>query len=178
VVVPTPSDVISTMRARHTCFCRLFRSATIACKRARSALFTSTVIPSRMPGPHHPSSRVYISQDSFVRFYPLAWSSWSSAGRRCCAASLLRGVPGVPALLLPKLPVARAVPPFDRAWIATVLTLQTVGGAILGIAAQAQQLTSERQSQRLCTSASDLSLFSKACCSQISNVAYLQMISA
>lgn len=27
-------------------------------------------------------------------------------------------------------------PPFDRAWIATVLTLQTVGGAILGIAAQ------------------------------------------
>jgi hypothetical protein len=27
--------------------------------------------------------------------------------------------------------------PFDRAWIATVLTLQTVGGAILGIAAQA-----------------------------------------
>src|SRR4029077_4795813 len=28
-------------------------------------------------------------------------------------------------------------PPFDRAWIATVLTPQTVGGAILGIAAQA-----------------------------------------
>jgi hypothetical protein len=52
-------------------------------------------------------------------------------------ACLLRGVPGLPALLLPKLPVARAVPPFDRAWIATVLTLQTVGGAILGIAAQA-----------------------------------------
>ena len=51
-------------------------------------------------------------------------------------ASLLRGVPGVPLLLLLKLPVARAVPAFDRAWIATVLTLQTVGGAILGIAAQ------------------------------------------
>jgi hypothetical protein len=51
-------------------------------------------------------------------------------------ASLLRGVPGVPALLLSKLPVARAVPAFDRAWIATILTLQTVGGAILGIAAQ------------------------------------------
>jgi hypothetical protein len=42
----------------------------------------------------------------------------------------------VPLLLLLKLPVARAVPAFDRAWIATVLTLQTVGGAILGIAAQ------------------------------------------
>ena len=71
VFVPTPSAVISTMRARHTCFCRLFRSATIACKRARSALFTSTVIPWRMPGPHHPPSRVYTSADSFVRFYPL-----------------------------------------------------------------------------------------------------------
>ena len=33
--------------------------------------------------------------------------------------------------------MARAVPVFDRAWIATVLTLQTVGGALLGIAAQA-----------------------------------------
>ncbi len=51
-------------------------------------------------------------------------------------ASLLRGVPGAPALLLPKLPMAGAVPLFDRAWIATVLTLQTVGGAILWIAAQ------------------------------------------
>ena len=51
-------------------------------------------------------------------------------------ASLLRGIPGLPALLLAKLPVARAVPAFDRAWIATVLTLQTVGGGLLGIAAQ------------------------------------------
>src|SRR5271169_6556232 len=71
VVVPTPSAVISTMRARHTCFCGLFRSATIAAKRSRSALFTSTVIPWRMPGPHYPPSRVYTSEDSFVRFYPL-----------------------------------------------------------------------------------------------------------
>jgi hypothetical protein len=51
-------------------------------------------------------------------------------------ASLARGIPGLPTLLLSKLPIARAVPAFDRAWIATVLTLQTVGGALLGIAAQ------------------------------------------
>lgn len=51
-------------------------------------------------------------------------------------ASLLRGIPGMPALLLSKLPIGRAVPAFDRAWIATVLTLQTVGGAVLGITAQ------------------------------------------
>lgn len=51
-------------------------------------------------------------------------------------ASLARGVPGLPALLLLRLPDARAVPVFDRAWIATVLTLQTVGGALLGIATQ------------------------------------------
>ncbi len=45
-------------------FCALFRSATIACKRARSALFTSMVIPSRMRGPHHPPSRVCSTEDS------------------------------------------------------------------------------------------------------------------
>lgn len=34
------------------------------------------------------------------------------------------------------MPANRAVPAFDRAWIATVLTLQLVGGAILGIVVQ------------------------------------------
>jgi hypothetical protein len=51
-------------------------------------------------------------------------------------ASLMRGVPGVPSLLLRFMPANRAVPAFDRTWIATVLTLQLVGGAILGIAVQ------------------------------------------
>jgi hypothetical protein len=52
-------------------------------------------------------------------------------------ASLLRGVPGLSPLLLQFMPVGRAVPAFDRAWIALVLTLQVVVGALLGIAAQA-----------------------------------------
>src|SRR5204863_3321498 len=42
------SAVNSTIRARHTCFWGLFRSATIASRRARSAAFTSTVIPVRI----------------------------------------------------------------------------------------------------------------------------------
>jgi hypothetical protein len=51
--------------------------------------------------------------------------------------SLLRGVPGVPSLLLQKIPAQGNVPKFDRAWIATVLTGQIAVGAALGIAAQA-----------------------------------------
>jgi hypothetical protein len=51
-------------------------------------------------------------------------------------ASLMRGVPGVPSLLLRFMPANRAVPTFDRAWIALVLTLQIIGGAILGVVAQ------------------------------------------
>jgi hypothetical protein len=51
-------------------------------------------------------------------------------------ASLMRGVPGVPSLLLRFMPANRPVPTFDRAWIATVLTLQLVGGAIVGIVVQ------------------------------------------
>ena len=46
---PTPSPVSSTIRARSACFCRLFRSATIASSRARSPAATSTSIPLRMP---------------------------------------------------------------------------------------------------------------------------------
>ena len=48
-------------------------------------------------------------------------------------ASLLRGAPGVALLLLRKMPATKAVPAFDRAWMALLLTLQIMGGAILGI---------------------------------------------
>jgi hypothetical protein len=52
-------------------------------------------------------------------------------------ASLVRGVPALPTLLLRKIPARGNVPKFDRAWIATVLTGQVAVGAALGIAAQA-----------------------------------------
>jgi len=51
--------------------------------------------------------------------------------------SLLRGVPGLPALLLRFMPANKAVPTFDRTWLALVLTIQVFAGAFLGIAAQA-----------------------------------------
>jgi hypothetical protein len=52
-------------------------------------------------------------------------------------ASFIRGVPGLPALLLRFMPPGKAVPPFDRQWLALVLTAQVFLGAFLGIAAQA-----------------------------------------
>jgi hypothetical protein len=52
-------------------------------------------------------------------------------------ASFIRGVPGLPVLLLPSMPAGKAVPPFDRQWLALVLTSQVFLGAFLGIAAQA-----------------------------------------
>jgi hypothetical protein len=51
-------------------------------------------------------------------------------------ASLVRGLPGLPTLLLQKIPGQGNVPKFDRAWIATVLTAQVAAGAALDIAAQ------------------------------------------
>jgi hypothetical protein len=51
-------------------------------------------------------------------------------------ASLLRGVPGLPSLLLRFMPASKAVPAFDRTWLALVLTSQVFIGAFLGIAAQ------------------------------------------
>ena len=48
--VPSPSAVAKMIPARQTCFCGLFRSATTASRRARSAALTSTLIPSRIPG--------------------------------------------------------------------------------------------------------------------------------
>jgi hypothetical protein len=51
-------------------------------------------------------------------------------------ASLLRGIPGLPTLLLRFMPASKAVPAFDRTWLALVLTCQVFVGAFLGIAAQ------------------------------------------
>ena len=42
----------------------------------------------------------------------------------------------MPLLLLQFIPAQGNVPKFDRAWIATVLTLQVAAGTTLGIAAQ------------------------------------------
>jgi hypothetical protein len=52
-------------------------------------------------------------------------------------ASLVRGLPGLPSVLLRKIPARGNAPKFDRAWIATALTAQVATGAALGIAAQA-----------------------------------------
>jgi hypothetical protein len=52
-------------------------------------------------------------------------------------ASFLRGVPGLSSPLLRFMPGGKAVPPFDRSWIALVLAVQVFVGAFLGIAAQA-----------------------------------------
>jgi hypothetical protein len=43
----------------------------------------------------------------------------------------------LPALLLQNIPAQGNVPKFDRAWIATLLTVQIAAGAALGVAAQA-----------------------------------------
>ncbi len=48
-MVPAPSPVSSTIRARQTCFCGLLRSRMIDCKQALSAGVTSMVIPLCMP---------------------------------------------------------------------------------------------------------------------------------
>jgi hypothetical protein len=49
VVVPSPSAVASTIRARQTCFCGLLRSSTIVCRRLRSGGLRWTVTPVRIP---------------------------------------------------------------------------------------------------------------------------------
>jgi hypothetical protein len=51
-------------------------------------------------------------------------------------ASLLRGIPGLPALFLRFMPAGKAVPAFDRTWLALALRCQVFVGAFLGIAAQ------------------------------------------
>ncbi|MGB7046229.1 MAG: hypothetical protein WBD65_15420, partial [Methylocella sp.] len=52
-------------------------------------------------------------------------------------ASLIAGAPGLSPLLLRFMPEGKAVPAFDRTWLAVALTLQTFSGAILGVAAAA-----------------------------------------
>jgi hypothetical protein len=52
-------------------------------------------------------------------------------------ASLVCGIPGIPALLARNMPIGRAPAFYNQTWIALLWTLQVVGGAILGIAAQA-----------------------------------------
>jgi hypothetical protein len=52
-------------------------------------------------------------------------------------ASFVRGLPGLPPLLLRFIPDRGGVLKWDRHWIATVLTAQVAAGAALGIAAQA-----------------------------------------
>ena len=51
-------------------------------------------------------------------------------------ASLVRGAPWLPSLLLPFIPEGKVVLRWDRHWIAAVLTAQVVIGVILGILAQ------------------------------------------
>lgn len=51
-------------------------------------------------------------------------------------AALMRGVPGLPSLLLRFIPAGKAAAPFDRSWLALVLTVQVFMGGFLGIAAQ------------------------------------------
>ncbi|HLK80555.1 MAG TPA: hypothetical protein VKT99_03545 [Xanthobacteraceae bacterium] len=51
-------------------------------------------------------------------------------------ASLLRGISGLPVLLLRFMPASKALPTFGRTWLALALTCQVFVGAFLGIAAQ------------------------------------------
>ena len=51
--------------------------------------------------------------------------------------SLFRGIPGLSPLLLRFMPEGKSPATFDRSWMAMVLALQVVLGAILGVAAQA-----------------------------------------
>jgi hypothetical protein len=51
--------------------------------------------------------------------------------------SLIRGLPGLPSILLNFVPERGGVFRGDRHWVATVLTAQVAAGATLGIAAQA-----------------------------------------
>src|SRR5271155_3222297 len=72
VFVPTPSAVISTMRARHACFCRLFRSPTNrlqSCTIGAIHLDCDPLAHARPPLPT--PSPGYTIEDSSVRLYPL-----------------------------------------------------------------------------------------------------------
>jgi hypothetical protein len=89
-------------------------------------------------GPFFDDIKAHPTAPEFWWVYALLFSTMipSIVNLMIGGASLMRGIPGVPSLLLRKMPADRAVLTFDRAWIATVLTLQLVGGAILGIVVQ------------------------------------------
>jgi hypothetical protein len=73
--VPSPSAVARMILARQTCFCGLFRSATTAAKRARSAALTSTLTPLRIPGRWacaQPSGILPQARSTSLRFRPRA----------------------------------------------------------------------------------------------------------
>jgi hypothetical protein len=50
--------------------------------------------------------------------------------------ALTRGLPGLSSLLLRFMPVGCAVPAYDRAWIASLLTAQLALGVVLGVVVQ------------------------------------------
>ena len=74
--VPQPSAVSNTIWARQTCFCGLFRSATIASSCLRSLALTATLIPVRIPRTRMPAPR----------------SRESSIGLNCQILSTSRGI--------------------------------------------------------------------------------------
>ena len=56
-LMPTPSAVSKTIRARQTCFCGAFRSLTSAWSRSRSAEEAERVTPARIPQTRTPQVR-------------------------------------------------------------------------------------------------------------------------
>ncbi|MGA2128882.1 MAG: hypothetical protein ABSG76_22345, partial [Xanthobacteraceae bacterium] len=50
--------------------------------------------------------------------------------------ALMRGLPGIPQLLVRFMPVGKSVPKAERQWMAAVLASQWVGGIILGLFVQ------------------------------------------
>jgi hypothetical protein len=95
-------------------------------------------------------ARILVLADLFVgiRSHPTAPEYWwayavllstmipSLTDLMIGGASLMRGVPGLPSLLLRFMPAGKAVPAFERGWISLVLTLQIVAGVILGLSLQ------------------------------------------
>src|SRR5215510_12300195 len=80
--VPKPSAVSKTIRARQTCFCGLFRLATIAASRRRSAALTSTTIPVRIPKTRTAASLWESRGDSYVRLEPLGANAFRDLALR------------------------------------------------------------------------------------------------
>lgn len=80
--VPTPSALSSTIRARQTCFCNVYRSLTKAPSRRRSASTGVMEIPVRMPRLARANDNGNPQQDSSASVNP--------RGPRCLIAYLGR----------------------------------------------------------------------------------------